>query len=172
MEFLKTITRDQTINDIELLTDKERWAAIQDFKQKINFFKKINVLRGLTNKQYIKLCNISFEKTIPSHEIIYKQGDKSNTLYILKEGHIKIYSNNAHITDLSAINFFGEIGFLSGAPRMISAITSTNCKIFEINRTNIFTLFKHDDVFMNNIILNILNELSKLPPKYPGVLNI
>ena len=171
MELINTIIRDQNIDEMELLTKREKWALLQDFKRKIDFLKKIPFLKDLTNKQLVKISNISFEKTVPSGEFIFKQGENSNTIYLLKKGYINIFSDNNHITVLSSINFFGEIGFLSGAPRMISAITSSECTILEINRGNIFSLFKHDDVFMNNIINNILHELSKLPPKYPGVIN-
>jgi len=113
---------------------------------------------------------MSEEKVFSLYDVIIKQGDKSESMYILKKGHLKIYRNNSPQADISAIDIFGEIGFISGAPRLISVITTTDSTVIEISRTRFMSFFRNDDAFRNGIILNIINEIAQNPQKFKGLI--
>lgn len=171
MHSLKTLLNNNTAVDAASLKEKKHSFDVHDFKRKINFLKKIPLFNGLANEHYIGLLDISDEKALPLYDIVIKQGDKSESLFILKKGHLKIYHNDSPQADISAIDIFGEIGFISGAPRLISAIATTECTVIEISRTRFMSFFSNDDTFRNGIILNIINEIAQNPRKYKGIIN-
>ena len=171
MHSLKTLLTNDTDIEAAGLKEKRHSADVHDFKSKINFLKKIPLFNGFANEHYIVLLDMSEEKVLPRYDIVVKQGDKSESLFILKKGHLKIYHNDSPQADISAIDIFGEIGFISGAPRLISVITTTESTIIEISRTRFMSFFKNDDTFRNGIILNIINEIAQNPQKYKGIIN-
>ena len=171
METMRTIPQNYTGVAIGNRTKKERLASVHNLKRRINFLKKIPIFNGLTNEHCIELLNISDEKTFPQYEVIVKQGDKSDALFILKKGCVKLYCNESLLTDISAIDIFGEVGFLSGAPHLISVITTTESAVIEINRTKFLNLFRNDNVNRSVILLNIINEIAQHPQKYKGITN-
>ena len=149
----------------------KKWAVIRDSKKRIDSIKKTSLFNGLTTKQYIELLNISNETTLPKYEIIFHQGDKSDSLYILKKGHIKIYINEHFFVDMSAINIFGEFGFFYNSPRLYSVITADDSTIIEITKTRLLRLFKNDNYLCNCILLNIINEFAHNHQKYIQIIN-
>ena len=171
MHSLKTLLTDDTGIEAAGLEEKKHSAGVHDLKRKINFLKKIPLFNGLADEHYIGLLNISEEKVLHRYDVVVKQGDKSESLFILKKGHIIIYRNDSPKADISAIDIFGEFGFLSGAPRLISVITTTESTVIEISRTRFLSFFRNDDAFRNGIILNIINEIAQNPRKYNGIIN-
>ena len=111
MHSLKTLPTDDTGIEATGLEENKYSAGVHDLKRKINFLKKIPLLDGLTNEHYIGLLSVSEEKVLPRYDVVVKQGDKSESLFVLKKGHIKIYRNDSPQTDISAIDIFGEISF-------------------------------------------------------------
>lgn len=171
MHSLKTLLNSDTGVCAAGPEEKKHSAGLLDLKRKINFLKKIPLFNGLADEHYIGLLNISEEKVLPQYDVVVKQGDKSESLFILKKGHIIIYHNDSPQTDISAIDIFGEVGFVSGAPRLISVITTTESTVIEISRTRFMSFFRNDDAFRNSIILNIINEIAQNPRKYKGIID-
>jgi len=171
MNSLKTLQNNDTVIEAAGSKEKKHSAGVHDLKRKINFLKKIPLLSGLTNEHFIGLLDISDEKVLPLYDVVIKRGDKSESLFILKKGHVKIYRNDLPQADITAIDIFGEIGFISGAPRLISVITATESTVIEISRTRFMSFFRNDDSFRNSVILNIINEIAHNPRKYKEIIN-
>ena len=171
MYSLKSLLNNDTSIDAAGLKEKKHSAGVHDLKRKINFLKKIPLFNGLADEHYIGLLNISDEKVLPQYDVIVKQGDKPESLFILKKGHIIIYRNDSPQTDISAIDIFGEFGFLSGAPRLIPVINTTESTVIEISRTRFMSFFRNDDAFRNGIMLNIINEIAQNSLKYKGIID-
>ena len=125
----------------------------------MDVLKKTPLFNGLSTKQYIELLNICTEKTVPKNEIIFHQGDKSESLFILKKGQIKTYINEQFFFDMSAINIFGEVDYFSCSPRLYSVITADEITIIEIPKTKLIRLCRNDNDLFHCIpdILQIKN---------------
>ena len=72
-------------------------------------------------------------------DIIFKQGDRGNSLFIIREGvvgvWIKMEAGEAiEVARLGAGSFFGEMALLTGEPRNASIITKTETYMYEISK--------------------------------------
>lgn len=72
-------------------------------------------------------------------EVILKQGDPSDALYILSTGLVRVvrddeYGAQIHVADIHPGGFFGEIGLLKSAPRSASVEAVTEVTVLVIDR--------------------------------------
>ena len=109
------------------------------------------------------------EKKVDKYTMILKQGEKSDSLLILKHGETKMYKNNKAFADISAIDILGEVGFLTGMPRLISVIAATDCSLIEINRTNFLSFYRSDIIFRNILLRNSVHEIISKPQLYQNM---
>ncbi|MBN1291409.1 MAG: cyclic nucleotide-binding domain-containing protein [Candidatus Latescibacteria bacterium] len=155
------------VSDIE--NNQDSMVFSHDLKKKADILKKIPLFSGLSEKQYGELSKIAEEKKVAKYSVLLKQGDKSDTLLILKRGNTKIYKNDKAVADISAIDILGEVGFLTGMPRLISVIAATDCSIIEINRPNFLSLYRSDIFFRNILLRNTVNEIISKPQLYRNI---
>ena len=79
---------------------------------------------------------------VPGKTILFKGGDPSESLYMIKSGEVEIYTQNPHgksviLATLRSGNFFGEIGVLLNRPRMAFARTTQPSELLELSKENL-----------------------------------
>ncbi len=147
-----------------------KWNGINSNNKKMSFLKKTSLFKGLTSSQYSSLSKICSETILPQYEIIFHQGDRSGSLFILTKGKIKIYKNEQFLADLHAPDVFGEIGFFYGYPRQYSVISAEEIRIIEINKKKLMHLITRDNLLLYSIHLNIIDEFSHHSKKYARII--
>ena len=84
-------------------------------------------------------------------EIIFKEGDNGDKLYLIKKGKIDCFKNNKFIRQLGEGNCFGETSLLKNVKRSATIIANTKVSVYSLTREN-FNLY---------IDKNILNYIYK-----------
>lgn len=146
------------------------WDGAVADKELVSLLRKTSLFKGLTKRQYNSLARICNEFALPQYEIVFHQGDCSNSLYILTKGQIKIYKNEHFLADLEAPDVFGEIGFFYGSPRQYSVISSEDIDVIEINKKKLMRLITNDNLLLYSIHLNIIDEFSHHSKKYARII--
>ena len=75
---------------------------------------------------------------------IFWEGDKADSMFVIREGKVKI-TKNVHgimvgIAELGPGDYFGEIGLLDGKPRSASALAETRVEVEEYDRKGLAEL--------------------------------
>ncbi len=77
-----------------------------------------------------------FLRFLAPKDILLRQGDKGDFVYILRKGTLRAYTTNDSIdVDLGPINsgeFVGEMSFITKAPRSANVVAETDCELIEI----------------------------------------
>src|SRR5204863_671419 len=111
-------------NYLELTT---RWRAVHSFLYEFSNFGRLPAaaMQALMEKLEAK----SFEKG----ELILREGDPAGPMFIIQEGHVRIYSGRDGQVQNRAFlrqgEFFGELSILTNAPRAASAQALTECRL-------------------------------------------
>jgi cAMP-dependent protein kinase regulator len=76
-------------------------------------------------------------RKVPEETLLFKGGEPSNSLYMVKSGEVEIFTQNRQrkkivLATLGSGNIFGEIGPLFNKPRMASAKTTRPSELFEL----------------------------------------
>ncbi|MBW1780831.1 MAG: cyclic nucleotide-binding domain-containing protein [Deltaproteobacteria bacterium] len=84
-----------------------------------------------------------------ANETIIRQGDPTDSLYIIAEGVVGISvempdGNSIEVARKSAGDFFGEIALLTGEPRTATVFAITDVYVFEIRKDDIAPYIKAD----------------------------
>ncbi len=126
---------------------------LQDNQELLNYFEKffqdnsiINFLRlskfpGTPPPKQVKaLLHQLEESSFKEGEIIFKEGDTSNLLYIIKSGEVKALKEKdgkEHIFSYMVEgDYFGELALIVGSPRTATIIATKDTECYTISRDN------------------------------------
>lgn len=71
---------------------------------------------------------------IRSGEVLLKEGDIGEEMYVLIEGTAKIEYRGMFFAEIGPGDFVGELAVIDGSPRLATVITVTDCRFVAINR--------------------------------------
>jgi CRP-like cAMP-binding protein len=91
--------------------------------------------------ELLKFSRILHERTFAKNEIIFREEDLGESMYIVKSGKVKIFTRLAggkerEFSVLDEGHFFGEVSLVDKAPRSASAIA--------LEKTDVLVLFRGD----------------------------
>ena len=71
--------------------------------------------------------------TFAAGQTIFSQGDSGEAMYVVIEGKVALTVNGTLVEELEAGGLFGELALIDTAPRIATAVASTDCKLVAIN---------------------------------------
>ncbi|MEM7019392.1 MAG: type VI secretion system baseplate subunit TssG, partial [Pseudomonadota bacterium] len=97
-----------------------------------------------------KLDEVMSQMTIhnfPAHTTVMKQGDASDSIFIIKVGEVQIFSEDLEgkqtvRATLGPDDFFGEYAFLTGKSRIATVVTLTDSRILELSKDELIALIE------------------------------
>ena len=148
---VKTLTECEVleINRDELNEIIKRYPHIQEVLQ--NFFRQrvldlflacSPLFSSLTPEDREELLKRFRLYKVPEKTLLFRGGDPSDSLYMIKRGEVEIYTQNRNgkrviLAVLRSGNFFGEIGVLLNRPRMAFARTTQPSELLLLNKEDL-----------------------------------
>ncbi len=90
----------------------------------------IDIFKGLSRERVDELLAWFQKKSFKARQIIYTEGDQPEGLYILTKGAVLISKASSRglfrLGEVRAPTFFGEVGFLVGAPHSVTVRAKTD----------------------------------------------
>lgn len=127
--------------DIAVLNKKQLESLFQSDLQSllqktelISVLKQIYIFQPLPLEKLETLISVLKVEEYKANSIIFKQGDQSDSFYIIQEGKVDILKNNIVLRSLSNNNFFGEQSILFNKPRSATVISTTDCKLWILTK--------------------------------------
>lgn len=95
---------------------------------KIQFLRQVSLFRSLSDKALLDLSAITIEQTIPPKNLVFKEGDKGDALYIVKNGKVNILKRNSSGIDSVLVSLgkgavIGDMAIIDEQPRSASVQT-------------------------------------------------
>lgn len=158
---LKSLNDGDTFGEIGLIYDCERSATVITAKKCYIFvmdgklFQKLLELMNKRNTseymnflnnhkhtalldidQKMALSNYYIKMTFKSGQMILREGDVSNSIFIIKEGEVEIKSKEKTVRVIKKGDFFGEISWLLNTFRTKSVYSKGKCIVYTISKFN------------------------------------
>ena len=123
---------------------------------------KIPLFNSLSDSDLESLSESVRLQSLKKGETLFRKGDEGSSLYIIKQGTIKIVlpsrlGDEVIVTIFSQGDFFGEMALFDGKPRSADALAMESTKIYMLSRKD-FLLFLHSNI---NAMESILSQLTK-----------
>jgi CRP/FNR family cyclic AMP-dependent transcriptional regulator len=92
-------------------------------------------------------------------EIIFKEGDDAEHLFVIKSGQVRIQLGNRTLSELSANSIFGEMALIDDAPRSATAIAITDVELVPIAEKQFLFLVSQTPFFALKVMRVLAGRL-------------
>lgn len=134
-----------------------------DLEAKIQFLRRVPIFGALNQDSLQRVAAIMSEKIYSRKSIVFHEGDHGDTLYIIKNGRIKIAKvamdgREKTLTILQGGDFFGEMAIFDNLPRSATAEALDNdVHLFAISKGDFERLINENP----SIALRIMKDLTR-----------
>ncbi len=144
-------------------------------EQEIALLRETELFRDLTGQQIGDILSISRKVTFSEDEVIMREGEEGDTMYIILEGTVEVVKSlvmgdpdeevdekNKVFTrlDASVHAVFGEIALFETMKRTATIKTVTQCRFYEIKRDDFLRLANADHELGYRIFFNLARIVS------------
>jgi CRP-like cAMP-binding protein len=115
-------------------------------------FKKKEVFTGLSYQEREALVEDMYKIHYKPEDIIFKEGDEPNACFLIYKGKVKVIKNKMlvlkkEVSTLGTGSFFGEMAFLTYAPRVATVIAQEKMVCFVLLKSTFQKLLKKNPAF-------------------------
>ena len=90
------------------------------------------------------MINSLVKKNYRPKDVIYREGEPSTFIYIIKDGEVNIMKNGIIFKTAKKYQYFGEKRIYEGDKRSMDAVAKTNCVIYKISNESFQNQIKKD----------------------------
>ena len=129
----------------------------------ISLLSGIALFKGLSEEKIRKVLNIMHQVIFSENEIIMKEGNSGDAMYIILDGSVEVVKSLVIFTRLDGKHnhaVFGEIALLEELKRTATIKAITNCVLYEIKKDDFLKLAESDYELGYRILLNLARVVS------------
>jgi len=132
------------------------------------------LFQGLSPTQLETIAEMTRVREVDSGEVIVHERDYGDTLHVIESGAVEVYvaspNGDRLVARLSAPeegeisyagDFFGEMCLLDLEPRCATVKAEGPCRLWELNRDDLYWLFGDDKELQLRILLTVARVLSR-----------
>ncbi|HET9588345.1 MAG TPA: cyclic nucleotide-binding domain-containing protein, partial [Anaerolineales bacterium] len=126
---------------------------------RLAFLKKIHLFFGVEEAELQKIAEELVEHSYPAGAVIFEQGSKSDSFYLIYGGKVRITRKQERKEIQLALlvnnDYFGEMGLVEKRPRSGTATALTDTSLLVLSRQDFERLFKRSPQLRLNLDLAI-----------------
>lgn len=120
--------------------DAESADKIERLAPTLSLLDGLDLFAGAPRSLLEQLAASAEERTVAAGEVIIRQGDTSDALWILAEGtllaHARIDGREIDLPEIDAPGYVGELGLMNRTVRSATVTTATTCRLLHIPGDN------------------------------------
>jgi len=161
-----------SIEELDILGEKEEaefWSQqIQEAVASIPFFS------SLGKEERKEVTDTATLHGFSTGEVIIREGDPGRSIYVVINGRVKIFGRDYQgkefeLAVLEAGEFFGEMAFLTGKPRLVSAMAEDTTLLMELNYTPMRKLIQEHSAVKDVLLGYYVDRLKKVKETRSGI---
>ena len=125
--------------------------------EKVLFLQEIDIFEYTTTEDLAHIAAITDEVFHVEGTEIFKEGDASDSMYLVIEGKVRLYRDGKDVMTAGSKDVFGTWALFDDEPRLISAATMEDTQLLRIDREDFYELLADH----NRITQGLLKTLSK-----------
>ncbi len=111
-------------------------------QRKLNTLKSVPLFRYLNFEELLKVVSAVEEKKFSAGEVVFREEDEGDALYILLAGEVEVSRKDTIITKLVSGDHFGELSLIDRFPRSATVKALESCLCLVMNRQKFYELIR------------------------------
>ncbi len=95
-------------------------------------------------------------------ETLFRQGDASDVLYVVKDGEIDLIHDGRLIETVGPGGIVGEVGVLDDGPRNVTAYARSDCHLVPVSENRFMFLVHETPTFAFNVMRIMAERLRRM----------
>lgn len=116
----------------------------RDFETKISTFRSLPLFQHLQYGELIRVLSATDVATVPAGEVILREGEEGDAMYVVLSGHVVLEKSGEKIADFGRGAHFGEVSLIDKAPRSATATVTEEARLLRLRREHLYSLVKRD----------------------------
>jgi hypothetical protein len=104
------------------------------------FLKDVALFEALSNAQLGEVARLGEEVELAAGAVLFRQDELTDTLYLVREGKLKVVLDGNEIAHLGAGECIGEVGVLAESPRSATVSAITPCRLLRFDALGFLAL--------------------------------
>ena len=98
-------------------------------------------------------------RTIPANGVVFEEGDAGSEMFGIVQGEIELRTADRVIARITTDDVFGEMAIIDAAPRMATAVATTDTVLAVIDRHQFLFLVHETPMFALQVMSAIADRL-------------
>lgn len=108
--------------------------------EKVLFLQDVEIFEHVTNEDLSYIAAIAQEVRFDADKVVYKEGDISDSMYMVLEGKVKIHIGESLVMIEDLKDVFGAWSLFDDEVRLVSATTQEDCLLLQIYKEDMLEL--------------------------------
>ena len=108
--------------------------------EKVLFLQDVEIFEHVTNEDLSYIAAIAQEVRFNAEKVVYKEGDISDSMYMVLEGKVKIHIGESLVMMEDLKDVFGAWSLFDDEVRLVSATTYEDCLLLQIYKEDMLEL--------------------------------
>ena len=130
------------IRDVRMthVPEAKKQTPEEESAKRRDLMASVDVLAILPKEALGQLASVAKEEIFGRGELMIRQSDVSDRLFLLVRGKANVYAKNGddlfgvEVGQLAEGNVFGEMSFFTGAPRAATVVADTECQVLSVDK--------------------------------------
>jgi len=136
--------------------------------EKVIFLQNVDVFSDVPTEDLSYLAAIAEEASFESGEIIYREAENSDALYLVLEGEVRLHQGDREITSAGPKEAFGTWALFDNAPRVVTATPVSDCRLLRIDRDDFFDLLSDHVQITQGVFKTVVKRMRALMNTFAG----
>ena len=130
--------------------------------EKVIFLQNIDVFADVPTEQLALLAAIAEEVSFTKGDVIYKENDPADALYLVLEGRVQLQRGDQEIAVAQSKEAFGTWALFDEEPRVVTAMAAEDVSLLQIDREDFIDLLADHVQIAQGVLKTIAKRLRSL----------
>ncbi len=130
--------------------------------EKVLFLQEVDIFSYTPTEDIAHIATITDEVGYPENQLIFKEGDISNSMYLVIEGEVQLLRDGISVMVAGPKDVFGTWALFDDEPRVVTASTVSDTRLLRIDKDDFYELLAEHVQITQSVLKTVVKRLRSL----------
>ena len=130
--------------------------------EKVILLQNVDVFASVPTEQLGHMAAIAEVLNALEGDVLYREGDESNALYVVVDGSVRLHQGEQTITTATRSDAFGTWAVLDAEPRVTTATVASDARLLRIDRDDFLELLADHSEITQGVFKTVAGRMRRL----------